>query len=562
MNDQQMNDQQVAETGEIPLQQLQQPNHRRNVLIIAGAFLGCLVLFLLRLDRAVGLYVDDAWYLLLAKALATGQGYQLINAPTPGIFPLYPPFYPFVLSLVYRLAGDFPDNLVWLKLVSISSLIGLGWLGYSYLWRERQVSRHLALLLAVLSLLTPQFVFLATSTLMSEPLLALLLVCLFVTIERAVRHHREEGRIQWWLFVAGGLLASAAYLTRGAAIPLLVALPLYLLKERLSRPLLVILLIFVVTLGPWALYAARHPATEAQQFEQAGNIVVPYSTQFWQRLAGDASSGTITVAELPERVWTNFLSMVTKDAIRIFALKLNVWGTSSSPENNSPVTSLWVSALSSLLSLLVLIGYLAALRTRVTLSEIALPLFVGLILLWPFETIRFLLPLSLFFHFYLFRGMAEVQAKWRRSGPGSLYAEHLLKVALGFLLLLSLWEHGSYLSLYYSGSLFDEIRWLSAAEDNEQLMTWIQSNIPPTEILIASNPALVHLWTGHQTVGLDSTPGRLERLHRQLGVRYIVLHAYNGNPTRSDMQGFAVAHRLKNVSDFRVLDMGPVEKKP
>lgn len=554
-----MNDQQLAENGEVPLQQ---PNSRRNALIIVGALLGCLILFLFRLDRAVGLYVDDAWYLLLAKALATGQGYQLINAPTPGIFPLYPPFYPFVLSLVYRLAGDFPDNLIWLKLVSLFSLLGVGWLGYGYLWRERQVPRNLAVLVVVLSILSPQLVFLATSTLMSEPLFAFLLVCLFVTIERAVRHHREKGRIQWVLFVVGGLLGSAIYLTRGAAIPLLVALPLYLLKERLWRPLLVVLLIFVVTLGPWTLYGARHPVTEAQQFEQASNIVVPYSTQFWQRMAGDSSSGAITVAELPARVWTNFLSMVTQDAIRIFALKINVWGTTSSPENNRPVTSLWVSVLSILLSLVVLIGYLAALRTRVTLSEIALPLLLGLILLWPFETIRFLLPLSLFFHFYLFQGVAEIRAWWRRSESGSLYAGRSLKAVLAILLILSLWSHGSYLSLYYSGSLFDEIRWVSAAEENVKLMKWIQSNIPPTEVLVASNPALVHLWTGHKTVGVDSTPGRVERLRREYGVRYIVLHSYYANPSPSDMQGFAVAHRLKNVSDFRVLDMGPVAKRP
>ncbi|MGA1367938.1 MAG: hypothetical protein ACO394_05415 [Blastocatellia bacterium] len=554
-----MNDQQMAEKQEIPLQQ---PNHRRHILIVAGTLLGCLVLVLLRMDRAVGLLNDDACYLLLAKALATGHGYQLINSPTPGIFPLYPPFYSFVLSLVYRLAGEFPDNLVWLKLVSIFSLVGLGWLGYVYLCRERQVPRNLALILAVLSIISPQFVFFVTSTLMSEPLFAFLLVSVFVTIERAVRHHREEGRIRWALFVAGGLLGSAVYLTRGAAIPLLIALPLYLLKERLWRPLLVILLIFVMTIGPWTLYVAQHPVTEAQQYEQAGNIVVPYTTQFWYRQAGDTSSGTITVAQLPARVWANFSSMVAHDTIKILALQLYIWVSTPSTEIVEPFVSVWVNLLSILLFLIVLVGYFANLRTGMTLSEIALPLLLGLILLWPFETIRFLLPLSLFFYFYLFRGMAEIRAWLRRSESGSLYAGRFLRAVLASLLALSLWSHASFLSHYYFGSLFDEIQWVSATEENIQLMRWIQSNIPPTEVLVVSNPALVHLWTGHKTVGVDSTPGRLERLRRELGVRYIVLHAYYGNAPLPEMQGFAVVHRINNLPDFQVLDMGPVAQRP
>ncbi|MBL8190262.1 MAG: hypothetical protein JNK38_19755, partial [Acidobacteria bacterium] len=59
-------------------------------LIGAISLVGCLLIYLLRLDRVVGLFVDDGWYVLLAKSLATGQGYSLINSPSSGILPLYP----------------------------------------------------------------------------------------------------------------------------------------------------------------------------------------------------------------------------------------------------------------------------------------------------------------------------------------------------------------------------------------------------------------------------------------------------------------------------------------
>jgi hypothetical protein len=71
------------------------------------------LLYWVRLDRTVGMFMDDAWYALLGKALATGRGYTLINSPTPGILPLYPPVYPALLALIFKLAPAFPEN-VWL----------------------------------------------------------------------------------------------------------------------------------------------------------------------------------------------------------------------------------------------------------------------------------------------------------------------------------------------------------------------------------------------------------------------------------------------------------------
>jgi hypothetical protein len=47
-----------------------------------------IVIYQQRLDHVIGLIVDDGWYVLLAKALATGQGYSLVNSPTPGIMPI------------------------------------------------------------------------------------------------------------------------------------------------------------------------------------------------------------------------------------------------------------------------------------------------------------------------------------------------------------------------------------------------------------------------------------------------------------------------------------------
>jgi len=72
----------------------------------------------------VGAYEDDAIYTLLAKALATGDGYRMINLPGSPHATHYPPGYPFFLSLLWRIAPDFPDNVVVFKFANAVLLAG------------------------------------------------------------------------------------------------------------------------------------------------------------------------------------------------------------------------------------------------------------------------------------------------------------------------------------------------------------------------------------------------------------------------------------------------------
>src|SRR5437867_3443068 len=47
-----------------------------------------------------GGYHDDGIYVTTAKALATGQGYRIVSLPYEPAQTKYPPFYPFLLSLI------------------------------------------------------------------------------------------------------------------------------------------------------------------------------------------------------------------------------------------------------------------------------------------------------------------------------------------------------------------------------------------------------------------------------------------------------------------------------
>ena len=98
------------------------------LVIRSAILLGALAVasvYVLRVDAVVGMMVDDGWYVMLAEALATGQGYRLVNAPgSEFILPGYPPGFPALLSLVFRAQPSFPANLWLLKAVSVAAMLG------------------------------------------------------------------------------------------------------------------------------------------------------------------------------------------------------------------------------------------------------------------------------------------------------------------------------------------------------------------------------------------------------------------------------------------------------
>jgi hypothetical protein len=76
----------------------------------------------------VGAFQDDAMYVVLAKAIATGEGYRMINLPGSPHATHFPPGYPFFLSLLWRASPSFPANIVLFKFANAMwlSLAALG----------------------------------------------------------------------------------------------------------------------------------------------------------------------------------------------------------------------------------------------------------------------------------------------------------------------------------------------------------------------------------------------------------------------------------------------------
>lgn len=85
---------------------------------LALAVLG--VAYAMALSPAHGLAWDDGLYVVLGKALATGQGYRVISAPGLPYEAAHPPLYAALLALGWLVAPAYPANLVVLKGLNVA----------------------------------------------------------------------------------------------------------------------------------------------------------------------------------------------------------------------------------------------------------------------------------------------------------------------------------------------------------------------------------------------------------------------------------------------------------
>lgn len=162
---------------------------------------------------------DDSLYYVSAKSLAGGH-YRIESLPGAPAQTKYPPLYPLLLSLAWRIDPQFPGNLsiaVWLSWAALPLLLGLLAIYYPrigiYGWRKW--------LMLVLLAVNPYIAFFA-STLFSELWFTALLAAALILIERAADAESPPG----WA-AAAGLVSGFAYLTRTAGIVLLASAPLY-----------------------------------------------------------------------------------------------------------------------------------------------------------------------------------------------------------------------------------------------------------------------------------------------------------------------------------------------
>lgn len=358
--------------------------------LVAGGLVA-LHLVLAWLARPPGILVinDDANYVLLSRALLNGtyRDLHLIGAPYHA---QYPPGWPALLAAGGTLFGDRPD--VYFAMAALATAVAL-------LLFFDVIRRHwgAAISLAFLAVAAVNETLLRYSgrVLAEAPLLA----CLAVTLWALSVPHPSTRRL-----VAGTVAAIAAALMRTVGAVAIGALVLELLLARRIRAAVLVGLASLVAVGAWLGWSYR-----AQRQVAGRSYFVDMGVVEGTEAAPQASNRVTRTVTGVRRYLMRSVPMVTQ-----FPAQL---------DQSVPARVAWVF-------MLVVPGVLGfvALWRRWRAATIALCLYGGALLVWPWFQARFLHPVLLLVLLMLAVGLAATGALAGRRIPAGV-------VAAGFALL-------------------------------------------------------------------------------------------------------------------------------
>lgn len=338
------------------------------------------VVALLSLDPTPHVGGDNAAYLALARSIMERGTYQELWEPAMRPHVQYPPGWPLVLAGAMTL-GIKP----WVGFKVLSILCSVGAVVLSYLWARRVSTPNTALAIAAVLAVGPGVVDLARWELSDVPFWCFTMLALwaFARMSAVPVPVPEPGaaavgepdadtpapdawRGGWGAVALASVAVLLAYVTRSAGLPMVVAAAAWLAWRHRWRALG----LFAAVVGPFALaWWVRGRLAGGDAY--TGNLwyVDPYTPAL----------GTVTFVGMLQRIARNLVEY-TNDHLPYLLI------------GSRMTVAAWIVGVTVMV--LAAVGWGMRLRRRVGLAEIWLPLYLGLVLIWPAEWSgeRILLP--------------------------------------------------------------------------------------------------------------------------------------------------------------------------
>ena len=442
-----------------------------------------LVVGLAVVDRySVGVFHDDAMYVILAKSLATGQGYRYLNIPGSPVATHFPPGYPALLAISWKLLPGFPANLVVFKTLNAFFFAASAVL-VATLVRDRLGSARWATAVAVATAVSVPLLVLSTMLLSELTFLALLLATLVVA-ERAM-----DGAFTTRGAVAIGAMIGVATLVRTHGIVLVPAIVLPLLWRRQVRTAGIIVAGALVVLLPWQLWSSVHAPVLAAPLE--GN----YGSYIGWWIRGFQKAG---------------FAMIPATLGRTIAEATEMMAQLFSPLRGAAAHAVTLTSLGALAATAV--GALGA-RARVTLLFLAG--YLAIVFVWPFPPSRFIWgvwPLLLFVVAGAGWAIGTNVLQWPKPARLAMLAAFAW-LCVGY----ALYEVRAVRGQWWAS--------ISRAGDRRiaSAVAWTRANTAIGDVVAADDEGAIYLYTGRLAVPVASFT-----TDHYLGNRSAVLEASEG----------------------------------
>lgn len=412
----------------------------------------------------VGVFYDDGIYVILAKALATGEGYRYLNIPGHPAATHYPPGYPALLALLWKLAPSFPDNVALFK-VANALLLGVAAVGGTWFARARLALPALAGAGAILLALLSIPVLTVTGVLFSEPLFLALLFPSLLAAERLLEDD-DAGAVR---AVVAGVACGLLALVRTIGLAVAVAAFLVLLVRR-RRAAGAFIAAVVVTLLPWQIWSATYGAQVPAVLEGSYGSYVGWLVDT-VRIDGSGFVLAVIARNLGE-------------LLRPLMVLL------------SPLDARWLAWPVVILALGV---FALGARRMWRLAPVTLGfllVYMAIVIAWPYAPDRFLWGIWPLFALVLALGVRELPALVARSRPRSLRVAGWTLTAAT---VLALAGYIRYNVRGYRGRWWQSAQ-RSATLSARPLTRWVTARTLMTDVIAADDDPLVYLYTGRATI--------------------------------------------------------------
>jgi hypothetical protein len=386
---------------------------RENVYRALALLFPFAVLYLVSLNQPnlLGLWEDDGLYFQGAQGLAQGKGYRAFFFPGEPYQTRYPPLYSLSLALLMNLGfiknGEgFQIALPNIFFLSLASLVFYNLLRH----RFPDVTPGASLLVTWLVFFHPYLWYLVFVP-MSEPLFILLYLLILWGFDR---YHGARNLFGFWLGI--GFLLGLSLATRTFSVSLLIGAMLWLLLQheitwhlRLKHTLTLLFPAFVFY-GIWEFYLqfafSHNPPT-------ANSILFTYFKAYSIRESQLLSFlPNVLVSNIIDSFWSTAGLMSYGLTKPLFLLQ------------HKPVLLFCGTLFLGLL----LVGIYSGMQKRGLMPEhLMLPVYLGVVFVWPFEPWRFLSALIPWFALLF----AEAFEGFRKHGKAIVFSLLLICVIQG-----------------------------------------------------------------------------------------------------------------------------------
>ena len=407
----------------------------------------------------VGVVADDAFYVILARSLATGQGYHALNLPGHPAGTHFPPGYPALLALLSFIAPAFPASVVVFKACNAVFLAASAVLVARLLRRRLEMGAGWCVAVGVVTAVSVPLLILSNLVL-SELFFLALVLALLVALERMVDEPASTVRV-----ILLGVAIGGCALVRTHGVVLVPAAALVLLARRRWRDTLLLTAAAIVTLLPWQLWTARH----------GGQLPAPllgmYDSYAAWWLRGVRQLGPSMIGQTVRKTTTETSVM------------LSVLFSPLRTDAGRAATKVALAALT--------VAGAIAMRRRIPVTLLFMAGYLFIVLIWPFQTARFVWAVwPLLLAVVVAGGWAAVTQRGWRVPVRVALAAALVWIAAGY---------GAYELRGIRGAW-----WSSLARANAPRMAttvqWVATHTAPGEIVATEYEGAVWLYTGRQAL--------------------------------------------------------------